>query len=128
MTDGIVAQFLWETSVPARAGIQSDVLVAESNHRIANNLAMIAALSRLQAAELAQAQRSLEPDEAGAMSRELSARIETVSRLHRLLSETPSGSAPELGPYLCDVALSAVASMAGSRSAPRFSAELRGGA
>ena len=55
---------------------------------------------------------------------EIGTRIETVGRLHRLLSKTPCGSAPELGPYLCDIALSAISSMSAPGAAPRFSAEI----
>lgn len=83
----------------------TDDLHKEANHRIANNLASIAGLVRLHAAE---ASARLEDLYTGADVRgllnEIGSRIETVGRLHRLLSETPKGTSLDLGAYIADTA------------------------
>jgi two-component sensor histidine kinase len=104
----------------------SAMMIAESNHRIANNLMMIAALSRLQAEEAGRSAGPLKPGEVRLMLQEISARIETVSRLHRLLSGAASGDAPDLGAYLRDVAVTAIESMATVGPTPRLVTDIRG--
>ncbi len=59
---------------------------------------------------------------------EVGARLETVARLHRLLSATGHGDTLDLGGYLGEVAVSVISSLEGHTATPRFSAELRGGA
>lgn len=83
----------------------SDDLHKEANHRIANNLASIAGLVRLHAAEASSRLGDLYT---GADVRnlldEIGSRIDTVGRLHRLLSETPRGASLDLGAYIADTA------------------------
>jgi two-component sensor histidine kinase len=86
-------------------------LTAEANHRIANNLMMIAALVRRQSSSLSMGHRPATADEVLAVLREVEARIEIVGRLHRLLAEGQQGGAVNLGVYLRDVAEMAVSSL-----------------
>jgi len=70
----------------------SDDRLSEAQHRIANNLALIAGYTRLQATRLHKAGRPLSAREACIVLEEVAARIETVGELHRLLSAAPSQS------------------------------------
>ena len=66
--------------------VGSDDRLSEAQHRIANNLALIAGYTRLQATRLNKAGRPLSAREACIVLEEVAARIETVGELHRLLS------------------------------------------
>ena len=85
----------------------------EANHRIANNLSSIAGLVRLHAAETSS---RLDHIYSGAEVRrlldEIGSRIETVGRLHRLLSEAPSGTSIDLGAYIAETAEAIVGTLA----------------
>ena len=63
--------------------------LSEAQHRIANNLALIAGYTRLQATRLQKAGQPLSAREACIALEEVAARIETVGELHRLLSDAP---------------------------------------
>lgn len=108
-------QIIPQTDLPQRApggvGASPDILIAESNHRIANNLTLIAGLIRLQASGVAREGRTLNAEEARLLLDEVGGRIETVARLHRLLAGAGHGSVIALGRYLHDIADAAVASM-----------------
>ena len=93
-------------------GPPPDILIAESNHRIANNLTLIAGLLRLQASSLAKEQRNLTAADVRLLIEEVGGRIETVARLHRLLAKSSRGSALVLSKYLHDIADAAIGSMA----------------
>jgi len=69
--------------------VGSDDRLSEAQHRIANNLALIAGYTRLQATRLHKAGRPLSAREACIALEEVAARIETVGELHRLLSGAP---------------------------------------
>ncbi len=125
MPTELIRQFLAEPTGHAPRA-PPEVIIAEAHHRIANNLAMIAGLARLQANELTNAIGRFEPDAVRALLAEVSTRIETVARLHRLLSDSTAESVPDLATYLADVALSVINAMCLERTKPRFSAELRG--
>jgi two-component sensor histidine kinase len=90
----------------------SDVVIGESNHRIANNLTLIAGLLRLQAADIAKAGRSLSAQDVCVLLEEAGGRIETVGRLHRLLAQVSHGEALNLHQFLHDIAEAAIGSMA----------------
>lgn len=102
---------------PPHSGISVDDLIGESNHRIANNLTVIAGLVRLQSAEVARAGRPLTPEEVCQLLKEVSNRIDTVSRLHRLLARAACDDRPDLGGYLADVATTVISSLSGSTPA-----------
>jgi two-component sensor histidine kinase len=83
-----------------------DIRLSEADHRIANNLSLIAGFVRLQASTLAKQNQPLSAAEAGQMLEEVGARIETVGRLHQLLSNRPNGGLVDVGDYLkatCDI-------------------------
>jgi two-component sensor histidine kinase len=88
------------------------VLIAESNHRIANNLTLIAGLLRLQAGEVTKQGRTLEAREVCLLLEEVGGRIETVGRLHRLLADVDHSDTLDLRQFLHAIAEAAVGSMA----------------
>ncbi len=110
----LVTTLLTEAPATSDPEISVEVLLAESNHRIANNLTVISGLVRLQAAEVARTDKLYSPDDVRTLLTEVGARIETVSRLHRLLAEAARGRAPDLGSYLGDVARTVVSSLTSS--------------
>ncbi len=93
-------------------GPTPELMIAESNHRIANNLTLIAGLLRLQASSLAKEKRSLTAEDMRLLIEEVGGRIETVARLHRLLANVGRGSPLVLSKYLHDIAEAAIGSMA----------------
>lgn len=110
MPTQIIANYLGEL-VGERSNTSPDVLIAESNHRIANNLTLIAGMLRLRASDIARQGRGMSAEEASLMLAEVGERIQTVGRLHRLLAQAEGGEALELGEYLHDIAATAVGSM-----------------
>ena len=76
--------------------------LAESDHRIANSLAMIAALVRIQAAAVGRGQQ-LSPQDAQSQLEEAAARIETVAQSHRLLANAGLGGALEPSIFIRDI-------------------------
>jgi two-component sensor histidine kinase len=89
----------------------SDLLIGESNHRIANNLTLIAGLLRLQASDIAKAGQTLSAEDACLLLEEVGGRIETVGRLHRLLADVGQTETLDLRGFLHDIAEAAVQSM-----------------
>ncbi len=87
-------------------------LIAEANHRIANHLGLIAALTRKEAAGLTDDHADLPPAQVRAMLGELVLRIEAVGRLHRALSATRLDGWVDVGVYLQQVASETVSSLA----------------
>src|SRR5436305_14908539 len=61
-------------------------LKGEADHRIANNLAMLASPIRLHAREVARRERPLPPAEVARLLQELCAKVPTVARLQRALA------------------------------------------
>ena len=79
---------------------ETESRLSEAHHRIANNLALVAGFVRLQASALERDERTLGPREARRLLDEIGIRIDTVARLHRLLSVDPGQSRIDLGEYL----------------------------
>jgi two-component sensor histidine kinase len=79
----------------------------EANHRIANNLALIAALIRFQARKLPQ-EALLPAHDVCAWLQQISLRIDTVGRLHRLLTDSDGQAAVDLVTYLREIADAAI--------------------
>jgi two-component sensor histidine kinase len=89
--------------------VGSDDRLSEAQHRIANNLALIAGYTRLQATRLNKAGQPLSAREACIVLEEVATRIETVGELHRLLSDAPGrgdGSGVDLGRFLAKLCAS----------------------
>lgn len=93
---------------------EGDLRLTESNHRIANNLTLIAAAVRMKASGLGRKPRPMTSVDLALELNEIAARIEAVGMLHRLLSATPLEQAVCLGPYLREIC----ASMASSPEVP----------
>jgi two-component sensor histidine kinase len=89
------------------------MLVAESNHRIANNLSIIGGLVRQQARDVAKETRSFSAEEVMRLLNEVSQRIDMVGRFHRLLAQPAEDNVVDLGEYLHEIAAAAIGSMAG---------------
>lgn len=83
---------------------------AEADHRIANNLMIIAGLIRSQAARL-PATPTLPTDDVRASLQEMAIRIDAVGRLHGLLRQHNGGAVLDLASYLREVAQAAMASL-----------------
>jgi two-component sensor histidine kinase len=100
------------TSLSEAPRSSHDDLQKEANHRIANNLSSIAGLVRLHAAETsARMDRIYTGAEVRGLLDEIGSRIETVGRLHRLLSEVPAGISVDLGAYIAETATALVSTL-----------------
>src|ERR1700753_3127027 len=102
MPGQIISDYLTEALRSSGAGSASEVLIAESNHRIANNLSLVAGILRLQANDIAKCGAAFGAQDAVLLLAEVGARIDTVGRLHRLLAESAGASHMELSGYLHD--------------------------
>ena len=95
----------WPFAEPAAA-------LSEANHRIANNLALLASTIALRVAEIARNRDSLDADEVGSLLADVGARIETVGHLHRLLSTHPQSACLDVNECLHELCETLVAALA----------------
>jgi two-component sensor histidine kinase len=79
-------------------------LEAEANHRIGNNLALIAAIIRMQGNHLARRVVPVPVDQVRGLLNETAARIESIGRLHRLLSDAGNEAMIDVGGYIREIA------------------------
>ena len=79
-------------------------VVAEANHRIANHLAMIAGLMRSQGARIFEKQQTMTGREVRLTLEEFATRLETVARVHRMLSQSDEGEPVDVDAYLRSIA------------------------
>jgi two-component sensor histidine kinase len=102
------------------SALQTGDAVAESEHRIANNLAIIAAMVR---SAMAKLRTDPKRDYDGAISvlADLAARIEAVAQLHRLLVEHGQNEV-ELATYLREVVKAAKLALTNTGSRVAFEA------
>jgi two-component sensor histidine kinase len=98
-------------SVMDGTAVAASDLIAEANHRIANNLGIIAGLIRAQVLKI-PLDRPLDPLQVRASLEQMSLRIDAVGRLHRLLMNTGNGGSVELTAYLREIADAAMCSLA----------------
>jgi two-component sensor histidine kinase len=91
---------------PSPANMLDSGLV-EANHRIANNLALVAGLIRFQAATLPR-EPSLPAQDVRGWLQQISLRIDTIGRLHRLLTESDGDATVDLFAYLREIAEAAI--------------------
>jgi len=89
----------------------TDDAVAEANHRISNNLAMIAGLVRMHSRRMGAAKKPPALDEILVMLEEIGTRIDTVSRLHRLLAHADDGRSIDIGDYLRELSDAVICSL-----------------
>ncbi len=92
-----------------------EALLAEANHRIANNLARVISIVRLQTTHLAKSTKSMSSQEVSDLLGELASRIEAVGRLHKLLSRGGRDANLEVGDYLEEVCQSLTSSLTATR-------------
>ena len=86
-------------------------LVAEANHRIANSLTLLVSMVRMQGMSLKKKQVALSNAEVRQLLDGIAARINTISQLHRILSQTGSDGVISLKPHLRDVTDALVAAL-----------------
>ena len=99
-------------------------LIAEANHRIANNLAMIAGLARLQGGNIRDDGDRFTGSEVRLMLQEFGGRVDAVARLHRLLANSGQRASVDLADYLRGVAEAVVATVSGvGQAGLRFEAD-----
>jgi len=97
---------------PTRLGAVADP-AAETDHRIANSLALIVSLVKTHARAVSRLDADQSPQQVSLLLEEVAGRIETVGRLHRLLSRSGAEAGTDLSAYLqevCDGLLSALSS------------------
>ena len=87
-------------------------LLSEANHRVANNLTLLANLVQIQAAGVAKGPAQISRDEAHGMLREVVGKLVGVGQLHRRLIDLPQGETIDLGDYLIESSTSFVKSLA----------------
>jgi len=88
--------------------------VAEANHRIANSLALLTGLVRLQASSARKNGAPLSSAEVCHMLDGVAARISTISQLHRILSRAHPDGVVSLQPHLKEVTDALVGSLSSS--------------
>lgn len=94
----------------AREGV---VLDGEADHRIANNLGLIISLLRMRARSVMERPGKIDREEVGVLLEDVAARVETVARLHRMLSQLHRHAVIDVGDYLRELCASLTASLAG---------------
>lgn len=102
--------------MPVRVGDSKDDRAAsaaallETNHRIANSLAIISGMIRLQAAKL-PASAAVQSSDVRNWLEQMSVRIDAIGRLHRLLMLSDEGDSVNLAVYLRQIADAAMRSL-----------------
>lgn len=94
------------------ADSQAGPLLAEADHRIANNLTMVVGLVRMHARQLSRGEGPIERDEVRGLLDDIAGRIETVAQLHNLLAHASGRPSLDLRNYLpaiCDLVTSSSA-------------------
>jgi two-component sensor histidine kinase len=90
----------------------ADLLRNEADHRIANNLALIVGLVRLRARSVVQKSGPIDRDEVRLLLEDVASRVDTVARLHRMLSRPSRQGAVNIGDYLQEICESMSMSLA----------------
>ena len=96
-----------------RTSGDADVLIREANHRIANSLAGLASMMRLQASDVGRRDRPLPVMEVRQLLNDGVVRIEAIGRLHRLLSRRGANGVVDLSLHLAEVAAVVTTSFSG---------------
>ena len=86
-------------------------LVDEANHRIANHLAMLAALMRFKAIGVGPTQIELSAKDVQRLLEDFAGRLDTVGEIHRLLALRSSGAPVDVANYLETIAQGLVSSL-----------------
>ena len=81
-----------------------DVGLAESDHRIANNLASLSSAIRLQRNAISRSGKNLTAAQVCLLLGDISARIEVTAKLHKSLALSDHGNGVNLGNFLREIA------------------------
>ena len=100
-------------------------LVAEANHRVANSLALLGGLVRMQARAVGKKSQSFSNAEIRLMFDGIAARIATIGQLHRTLATVPAEGTVPLQDYLKEVCANLVTAFSSEQQ--RLIIEHRGG-
>jgi two-component sensor histidine kinase len=84
-------------------------LVAEANHRVANSLALLGGLVRMQARIIGKKSQAYSNAEIRMLFDGIAARIATVGQLHRMLAQIPNEGTIPLRAHLSDVCSNLIA-------------------
>jgi two-component sensor histidine kinase len=77
---------------------------AEADHRIANNLASLSGVIRLQRNSISRSGRTFTTEQVCMLLDDIDARIEVTAKLHKCLARAVDGNGVNLGNYLREVA------------------------
>jgi two-component sensor histidine kinase len=88
----------------ANANARPPDLVREANHRIANNLSVVAALMQLRGARLGKSTRTMSGEEVRLILEEFGSRLDTIARLHRMLTGERQNASVDIAHYLRETA------------------------
>jgi two-component sensor histidine kinase len=78
--------------------------LAESDHRIANNLASLSSVIRLQRNSISRSSRTFTTEQVCMLLEDIGARIEVTAKLHRCLAQAVNGNGVNLGDFLQEIA------------------------
>ncbi len=91
-------------------------MARESNHRIANNLALVSSLLRMKSNAIAKRGAPLDAKEVAELLTEVAVRVDGVAKIHRLLSACEGQASVAAGPYLSEICTSVASSIGGAHS------------
>jgi two-component sensor histidine kinase len=91
---------------------ETDALLAEADHRIANNLALVVGLVRIHARHISRGEGPIERSEVKRLLEDVAGRIQAVARLHNLLARAVHRHLLELRHYLPEVCEAVASSIA----------------
>jgi two-component sensor histidine kinase len=77
--------------------------MAEADHRIANNLASLSGVIRLQRNAISKAGRTFTTEQVCRLLDDIDARVEVTARLHKSLARTINGNGVNLGDFLEEI-------------------------
>jgi two-component sensor histidine kinase len=80
-----------------------DVGVAEADHRIANNLASLSGIIRLQRNDISRGGRTYTSEQVCMLLDDVNARIEVTAKLHKSLAVAMNGNGVNLGDFLEEI-------------------------
>jgi len=103
--DSILAQSLHQSAMPAPDP------VGEAHHRIANSLALLVGMVRMQAASVKKKAETFSSAEVRQLLDGVAARINTISQLHRILSRNDPDGVVSVKPHLHDMTDALVAAL-----------------
>ena len=99
-----------QSTWPQAAALASH-LADEANHRIANHLAMLAALMRLEAKGIGRTRIALSARDVERLVENLAGRLDAVGEIHRLLAHRSGGAPIDVANYLETIAQGLVSSL-----------------